>query len=207
MIHIVTRENRASFRSELSEMHRQRKRVFVDQMGWRLDCEDGFEIDEFDSADAIYLLHEDAQGQLRASARMLPTEAPHLLGTVFPDLCPGGVPCGPDIWESTRFCPSPEIVDSGARRQLLGVMIAGMIEAALLFGVNHITFVAGGALRPVALKAGWEARALGPIMRRNGDRIAACIAEATPDGLRRVRAQHGLPQPLTRYAAPIRVAA
>lgn len=205
MIHVVTSENRTNFNSELLEMHRQRKAVFVDQMKWPLPCEEGLEIDDYDSVDATYLLYFD-NGELRASARMLPTDRPHLLGDIFADLCAEGVPAGPAIWESTRFCPCPEAAPK-ERRQLLGVMIAGMMEAALLFGVDEITFVAGGALKPVALAAGWEARALGPTARRGGDRITACAAAVTPQGLRAVREKHGLVRPLISYAPQRRRAA
>lgn len=205
MIHVITEENRSEFRSELLAMHRQRKAVFVDQMKWPLPCEEGLEIDEFDADDVTYLLYFD-EGRLRASARMLPTDRPHLLGSMFADLCPDGVPAGPAIWESTRFCPHPDS-EPEQRRWLLGVMIAGMMEAALLFGVEQITFVAGGALKPVALAAGWEARALGPTARRSRDRITACAAAVTPQGLREVRARHGLVRPLISYAPRRRRAA
>ncbi len=205
MIHVITAENRAEFRAELLTMHRQRKAVFVDQMKWPLPCEEGLEIDDFDADDVPYLLYfEDAQ--LRASARMLPTDRPHLLGSMFPELCPDGVPAGPTIWESTRFCPCPDS-EPEERRHLLGVMIAGMMEAALLFGVDQITFVAGGALKPAALAAGWDARALGPTVRRGRDRITACAAAVTPSGLRAVRAKHALVRPLISYAPQQRRAA
>lgn len=206
MIHIVTSENRAEFRRELCEMHRQRKRVFVDELKWPLACEEGLEIDEFDTAEAVYLLYFTDGGELRASARMLPTDRPHLLGSIFPDLCLEGVPAGERIWESTRFCPAPHVRDAEEKRWLLGVMIAGMIESALIFAVDHITFVAGGALKPAALGAGWNARPLGPTRRTRGDRLTACIADATPEGLRRVREKYRLPHPLIRYA-PLRQAA
>lgn len=205
MIFLVTGENRGEFYRELTEMHRQRKRVFVDQLGWQLECAEGLETDEFDGPEAIYLLLVE-RDELLASARMLQTDRPHLLGSVFPYLCPDGVPTGQTIWESTRFCPSPDVLDPAEKRRLLGVMIAGMIEAALLFGVDQITFVAGGALKPVALAAGWAAKPLGPTIKSRGDRLTACVADATPDGLRRVREKHGLLQPLVRYA-PVRRAA
>lgn len=198
MIHIITAENRQLYFNELREMHQQRKRVFVDELGWPLDCAEGLEIDEYDSAHIIYLLYFDDDALL-GSIRMLPTDRPHLMGDVFAGLCPNGVPQGPAIWEATRFCPAPTL-DAQQKRWMLGALIGGMIECALLFGIEHITFVAGGALKPLALKAGWSARALGPPVRREGDRLTACIADADPASLRRVRANFSLPNPLTRYA-------
>lgn len=205
MIHLITQENRALYRRDLLEMHRQRKALFVDQMHWPLACEEGLEIDQFDAPDSIYLLHFASSGELLASARLLPTSRPHLLDTVFPQLCAAGVPKGADIWEATRFCPLPTL-ESEARHQLLGVIISGILEAGLIFGMRAVTFVAGAALKPLALQAGWRAEALGPTLRYKRDRVSACIAALDPEGLARVRQRFGLSGPVLRYG-PVRQAA
>lgn len=206
MIQLITADNRSAFFQDLTLMHRHRKEIFVDRLGWSLPCEEGLEIDEFDSPDALYLLYYDPAGELLASARMLPTNRPHLMSEYFGALCPNGAPSGDAIWESTRFCPSPSVESPAQKRQLLGIMIAGMMEAGLLFGIEQISFVASGALRPVALAAGWSAHPLGPMQRLHNDRITACIADVEPQGLRRVRERHGLRSPLLRYIPARRAA-
>src|SRR5215475_4296205 len=116
MIHIVTTENKERYALWLDEMFAQRKRVFVDELGWALHHEQGREIDAFDTDDAIYLLNIDEEsGLLKASARLLPSTSPHLLNDVFPDLCEGDVPWGPNIWEASRFCPAPATPKGDAR--------------------------------------------------------------------------------------------
>lgn len=204
--HLVTQENRQSYWRELREMHVQRKRVFVDQLRWPIGHNGELEVDAFDTETALYLLNFDSEGRLLASARLLRTDQPHLLDSVFPHLCTDVVPCGAHIWEATRFCPSPEIHDSQARRDLLGEIIAGILEAGLLFGMTHVTFVASGALKPLALTSGWAASALGPPQRYQRDRVTACIASIDALGLRRVRERHNLVAPLLRYS-PARIAA
>lgn len=206
MMHLVTNENREAYEPTLREMHAHRKRVFIDAMGWPLPCSGELEFDAFDTDSALYLLHLDHIGRLRASARLLRTDEAHLLGGVFADLCEEGVPSGESIWEATRFCPSPEIVDACERRGLLGEIIAGILEAGLLFGMTDVTFVAGGALKPLALAAGWNARTLGPTHRLHRERVTACIATVDAEGLRRVRARYGLSAPLLRYQPARRAA-
>lgn len=206
LTHLVTQENRQAYRRELREMHIQRKRLFVDQLGWPIEHSGELEVDEFDTDTALYLLHFDGAGRLLASARLLRTDQPHLLDTTFSHLCSDVVPRGEHIWEATRFCPSPEIQDSQSRRVLLGEIIAGILEAGLLFGMTNVTFVASGALKPLALASGWTVTALGPSQRYQRDRVTACIASVDALGLKRVRDRHNLVAPLLRYS-PARIAA
>lgn len=205
-MHLVTAENRELYPRELREMHAHRKRVFVDELAWPLDCDGDLEFDAFDTVSAIYLLSLAPDGRLLASARMLRTDEPHLLDTVFPHLCAGAPPRGPSIWEATRFCPSAEIQSPEQRRAMLGEIIAGILEAGLLFGVTDVTYVAGGALKPLALAAGWSARPLGPSQRYKRDRVTACVASVDAAGLRRVRERYRLSAPLLRYLPARRAA-
>ena len=202
MIHVVTAENRHVYHHALMEMHRQRRTLFIEQMHWRLDAPDGLEIDKFDAPDVTYLIEsETPRSDVSASVRLLPTDRPHLLGEVFPHLCPNGVPSSASIWEVTRFCPSPDTPKGEARRRALAVMIAGILETGLLFGIERVTFVAGLALARQALSVGWTASPLGPTVRQGRDRITAIAAEIDVEGLRRVRVKNGLGVlPLTRFS-------
>lgn len=204
-MHLVTSENQDDYQAELREMHAQRKRVFVDQLGWSLDCQGELEADAFDSPSALYLLHFGRGGDLVASARLLRTDAPHLLDTVFPHLCEGDLPRGATTWEATRFCPAPELAPE-VRRSLLGEIIAGILEAGLLFGMTQVTFVASAALKPLALGAGWSVRPLGPSHRYMRERVSACVASIDAAGLRRVRELYGLTAPLLRFQPARRAA-
>src|SRR3546814_10913180 len=69
----------------LRAMFTARKQVFIDLLKWDLPALDGrFEIDQFDTPDARYLILLDPDDlRHRASARLLPTSAPHLLGEYY----------------------------------------------------------------------------------------------------------------------------
>jgi N-acyl-L-homoserine lactone synthetase len=200
VIQIISAQNRRLFHHALIEMHRQRRELFIEGMGWNLKAEAGLEIDRFDSADAIYLIETDEQGAVTQSARLLPTLRPHLLSEIFPHLCTDGPPCSERIWEATRFCPAPQTPKGAPRRTALARMIAAIMETAILFGVEEVSFVAGAALAPLARNAGWEVRALGPLTRIGRERLVAMSAAIDSAGLARVRALNGLTGPLTRYA-------
>lgn len=201
MIYIVSAENRRRFYHLLTEMHRQRKQVFIDQLKWRLDESAGLEIDAYDSEDAIYLIEAATpRGGISVSARLLPTDRPHLLSEQFRDLCETPPPAGPNVWEATRFCPAPDTASGAPRRLMLGRIIAGIMETALLFGIDEVTYVASAALAPMAEEAGWQVRALGAGRGKGRDRIQAFAAVIDADGLRRVRQTFNISAPLTRFA-------
>src|SRR3546814_16351303 len=90
-------------------MFAARKQVFIDLLKWDLPALDGrFEIDQFDTPDARYLILLDPDDlRHRASARLLPTSEPHLLGDYYAHLCTERAPSGPDAWEIIRFCLDP----------------------------------------------------------------------------------------------------
>jgi len=200
MIYIVSQENRRRFHHLLTEMHRQRKRVFIDQLKWRLEESAGLEIDAFDSEDAVYLIEARTPiSDVSISARLLPTTRPHLLSEHFVDLCEEPLPTGANVWEATRFCPAPDTPAGALRRTMLGRMIAGIMETALLFGIEQVTYVADAALAPMAERAGWDVRRLGPPRGKGRDRIQAFAARIDGAGLKRVREAFAINAPLIRF--------
>ena len=76
-------------------MFAARKEVFIDLLGWDLPVlADRFEVDQFDTPDAEYLILLGPDHVHRASARLLRTEREHILGHLYPHLCTGIVPTG-----------------------------------------------------------------------------------------------------------------
>lgn len=202
MIFVVTAENRRLFESDLTEMHRQRKTVFVDRIGWKIPVVTDMEIDGYDHEDTMYLLAKDKpHGEVLASVRLLPTVGPHLMSDLFAAACRDATPRGPAIWEVSRFCTAPGLQGRNARVALLWEIICGVMETALLYGIDQVIFAANRALLPLALNCGWQARTLGPTMRDEDDEVTAAAAAITPDGLRCVRERHGIPVPVTRFHA------
>lgn len=144
-----------------ANMHRERKRVFVDLLKWDLAVvNDEFEIDEFDHPAAVYLISAEADGTHRGSIRLLPTTRPHILGSLFPDLCEGPVPTGPNVYEITRGCFSPRIGAAG-RMRVRNQLATAAVEFALFNGIDTFTCIANGALYSQILALGWRCEPLG----------------------------------------------
>jgi acyl-homoserine lactone synthase len=199
MIVVVNVENRRLFEADLKEMYRQRKTVFVDRSGWKIPVVADQEIDCYDREDTIYLLaKEELDGPLLASVRLLPTTKPHLMGDLFPAACGDSPPRGPTIWEVSRFCTTPDLPGRGMRLALLWEIICGVMETALIYGIDRVIFAANRALLPLALTCGWEAAKLGETVCDENDEVTAAAALINTVGLRRVRHLHGVSIPAIR---------
>src|SRR3546814_18264148 len=90
--------------------------LFVDLMRWSVPVvDDHYEIDQFDNAEAVYLIAIEG-GEHIGSMRLLSTERPHILDTLFPDLCADGPPTGMGIVEIPRLCLPCSLGRSEERR-------------------------------------------------------------------------------------------
>lgn len=142
-------------------MFKDRKRVFVDLRKWQIPVIDGeFEIDEFDGPRTVYCIATDEHGAHHGSIRLIPTDEPHILGNLFPELCLGEVPTGPDIWELTRGCVSPRLPAS-ERRLVRNALTTAVVEYALYRGIKSYTCIADSGWLSQILALGWDCRPLG----------------------------------------------
>lgn len=202
MIFLVNTENRGQFAADLTEMHWQRKIVFVDRAGWTVPVLGNSEVDCYDREETMYLLAKaQPESQVLASARLLPTTGPHLMSDLFAAACRDTPPRGPTVWEVSRFCTTPDLNGRGIRLGLLWEVICAVMEVGLLYGIDQVIFAANRALLPLALNCGWDARTLGPAAPDEEDEMTAVAARITPDGLSAVRRRHGVPTPVTRITA------
>ena len=161
-------------------MFEARKRVFVDLLGWDLPVLAGrYEVDQFDDVHARYLILADGQRHL-ASARLLPTTRPHILDSLFPELCEEAPPRGPDIYEITRFCLDRSLGAAG-RRQARDALVLALVDHALANGITAYTGVAELAWLQQILAFGWRCRPLGLPRTIGGATLGALRIEATPD--------------------------
>ncbi len=61
-----------------------RYRVFVEYLGWELNCPNNEELDQFDKVDTAYVVAQDRESNIIGCARLLPTTQPYLLGNISP---------------------------------------------------------------------------------------------------------------------------
>jgi acyl homoserine lactone synthase len=97
----------------LDQSFRLRKKVFADQLGWKVSVFGPFEKDRYDSLYPAYLIWcDEGRTQLYGSVRLMPTTGPSLLYDVFREIFPQAYDLiAPSIWEGTRMCIDEEAVE------------------------------------------------------------------------------------------------
>jgi acyl-homoserine lactone synthase len=171
-IKIVQPEERWQFSRPMMEMHRHRKQIFVDRLGWDLPNRGSWlEVDEFDNEHAVYIMVTSADGSSHlGSVRLLPTSLPHMLSTVFADLCPGGLPAGDKVWEISRLVATPEGADGRNVLRIHRLLAHGIVEFGLLNRIERFTLVADSHRLPALLSIGWKVLPLS-LPTKHGDSV------------------------------------
>ncbi len=161
-------------------MFEARKRVFVDLLGWDLPVlADRFEIDQYDGQRARYLILADPNQNHLASARLLPTTGPHILGDLFPELCDAPAPTSPQTWEITRFCLDRSL-RARERRRWRDALVTALTHYALEHGITAYTGVAEQGWLEQVLAFGWHAELLGNPRAIDRMTLGALRIEITP---------------------------
>jgi len=199
MLQVISGADRRRRKALLDQMHRDRKRVFVDKLGWRVPVvDDEYEIDQFDSDAAIYLIATDEVGGHIGSVRLLPTSGPHLLADVFPHLCERGVPRGPDIWEITRIFTAPGQPDPRSVRREL---VLGMVEFAVINGIRRFTCLTHVPYLSSVLAVGWDCEPLGLPQPDGEVMLGAVVIDITAETLAMMRQRRGVQGSVLQFEA------
>jgi N-acyl-L-homoserine lactone synthetase len=197
MIKFVTAANRDQNRGLLDQMHRDRKRVFVDWLKWDVPVVGDMEIDQYDTDDAVYLLDVDPDtGTHIASIRLLPCSVPTLMAEHFADMVQSPVPNDDSAWEMTRLCANPDIKDKLVQWTGRKNITVAAIEFALMRGIKQLIFVTHASWVPTILSVGWDIELLGLPRKDGNESIAAMRINVTEDTLRLIRRNWGVSEPL-----------
>ena len=128
----------------LDQMHRLRKRVFFDELGWEVPVQGDWERDRYDDLGPAYLVWCSPNKQiLYGTMRLMPTTGPTLLYDVFHDTFPHAATLSaPGIWEATRTCVDLEKLASDHpgvdAAKAFGMMCLATAECANQHGIHTV---------------------------------------------------------------------
>ena len=194
MIRIVTKDNAERHVSNLRQMHRIRKTVFKDRLGWDVTVSGELEVDEYDALGPSYLLSTDRHGTLNGCVRLLPTTGPNMLRDIFPSfVTKAAVPRGERVWEASRFAVSGNAatVETGLSQTTYDLLI-GVLKFGLSNGISTIVCVVDLRMERILRRAGWQLERLGPAHRIGNTIAMAGQLEVSAQTLRQLEARAGL---------------
>ncbi|MBI3382413.1 MAG: N-acylhomoserine lactone synthase [Aquabacterium sp.] len=158
-----------------------RYEVFVNRLGWPLDCPVGQELDQFDRADTEYVLARQDDGAICGCARLLPTDHPYLLGEVFPVLMHGQpLPSDASVWEVSRFATwassasGPDGADTDGDLMRTRLLARAVLDRAADLGAKRLITVSPYGMERLLRRVGVEARRSGPPVLWGGQLLIAC---------------------------------
>ena len=173
MITILSKDNLGSRVSALYQMHRLRKQVFHDRLGWSVAISGDLEIDEYDALGPVYVLSETAEGEVVGAVRLLPTTGPYMLRNTFSSLLDGrAAPASDFMWEASRFAVARDCVkgDAGFACATYELLI-GVLQFGLANDIEAILCVVDLRMERVLRRNGWHMQRLGS-ERRIGSTVA-----------------------------------
>jgi acyl homoserine lactone synthase len=164
---LVTKDNAGRHVVNLYQMHRLRKAVFKDRLGWDVTVSGELEVDEFDALGPSYVLSTDGHGTVIGCVRLLPTTGPNMLRDIFPSLVTrAAVPCDERVWEASRFAVSGNAAttEAGLSHTTYDLLI-GVLNFGLFNGIGAIACVVDVRMERILRRAGWHLDRLGSPQR------------------------------------------
>lgn len=173
MFKIITAGNRDAYKDVLDEMFRMRYRIVVDEWGWDIPgIQRGYDKDQFDTDETVYIVVLTDSGEVVATSRMNPTTGPHMLSELFADYCDlQPYPVAGDVWECSRFVTDRSLMSDPVEdfrvRCRLGL---GLTVFCLDNGITRLSWLTHQKFYNLVQRV-WKTEPLG-LPKREGDNWA-----------------------------------
>ncbi|PYE87670.1 acyl-homoserine-lactone synthase [Phyllobacterium leguminum] len=191
MLHYVHPHQRPQYRSMLDDYFRLRKTVFHDRLGWSVNVTEDMEKDVYDTMDCLYILSTNAEGKLLGGLRQMVTTGPTLTWEVFSDLVPDRTSImSPRVWETTRFCVSPDASHlkfaNGMNRVSIELSL-GALEYGIQQGVTRHIAVCERTVFELSRSLRVPSEILGSRIEPNGSEILCVAWEVNEESAARLK--------------------
>jgi acyl homoserine lactone synthase len=169
-------------------MFRDRGIQFKRRLNWNVCLtSEGWEIDEYDRLNPLYLIWQQPDGRHGGSMRTLPTIGRTMINEHFQHLTGGVTIASPLIWECTRFCLAPD-AEPGVAAALL---LAGC-EMGLRFGLEQAVGVFDARMPRIYGRIGWEPDVIGSC-GEGRDQISVGVWTISKAARAEISARSGIP--------------
>ncbi|MDD3182680.1 MAG: acyl-homoserine-lactone synthase [Alphaproteobacteria bacterium] len=188
----------------LFDMHRLRKRVFKDRMGWPVTVtEGGLEIDQFDLPEALYLLALNNDGKVIGNWRLLPTTGSTMVRDVWPQFLESlPMPSSSTVWEASRFAvdsPDGQSEESLAQiNRATQELFCGLTELSIMCGIKQIYTLYDMRIARLLKRLDCPATARSTRLKIDDLPVETGLFTMDQNMLDRLRAASGLHEPLIK---------
>ena len=188
MIRFIYADQLSQYPVLADSMFRDRAAQFKDRLDWEVTVdENGWEVDQYDRLNPLYIIWENAEGRHGGSVRIMPTVGRIMTNEHFLDLTGGVTIRSPLIWECTRFCLAPD-----APLGVAAALLAAGVELGLRFGLEQAVGVIYAKTVPLYRRIGSEPDIIGS--RGEGhDRISVGLWPITVEARAEISRKSGIP--------------
>ena len=188
MIRYLYADQLLAFPKLRESMLKDRAVQFHQRLKWEVTIDaNGYEQDQYDLLNPLYVIWETAAGLHGGSMRFLPTAGATMVNDFFSHL--NGQPVSDDrIWETTRFCISPNAPDGSRVAALL--MLAGA-QLGVGLGLSHAVGVFDARMIRIYRQLGWPPEVLGT-EGKGREAISAGLWEFRPELLAQLATKAGV---------------
>lgn len=175
-------------------MFRDRADQFKTRLGWAVSVDGaGFEMDDYDQLNPLYVICQGADGGHLGSMRFLPMTGPTMIEDHFSHLLNGQQIASPRIWECTRFC-----LGRKAGSHVAGRLMSAGGEILNGFGLDAFAGVFDERMIRIYKRIGAAPEILGSdgVGR---DKISLGLWRFTPAARSRVARRSGLSEQIIRH--------
>lgn len=156
MLRYVYGDDLGAFARLQDSMHKDRATQFKERLNWDVSVDGrGWEQDEYDALNPLYVIWEERNGSHGGSMRFLPTSGPTMVNDHFAHLSDTQI-ASPFIWECTRFCLSPT-----ASPKVAAALMLGGGELMRAFSLTHLLGVFDARMVRIYNKIGAAPEVLG----------------------------------------------
>lgn len=157
MLHFIYANDLSRNSVLATSMFRDRADQFKTRLGWDVTIDrQGYERDEYDDLNPLYVIYSDKNGRHLGSLRFLPTTGQNMLNDHFTHVMGGGTLESPFIWECTRFCLSQD-----APSRIAAALMLGGGEVMRQCAVDHFVGVFDARMIRIYRRVGWSPEILG----------------------------------------------
>lgn len=175
-------------------MFRDRAAQFKDRLKWDVSVDDqGFERDQYDDLNPLYVIWQRPDGCHGGSMRFLPTTGRCMTNDHFLDLTDGVRIESPVIWECTRFC-----LAAGASPRVSALLMLAGAEILQAFKLEHFLGVFDARMVRIYRWIGASPTVLGT-QGKGANAISVGLWEFSDTGKRQLIDRAGVSEEVSRY--------